>query len=207
MLLLRRRVGESIVIGDGIRITVSEVRGGTVRLAIEAPHELPVYRAELVESLGGENERALMRRSVQPPPASIPTPGLSDPTITFPGGLLGLGSHKEFLLYDVDEESRMLAAKDDANLRLWLTSPTLIDPDYPLQRALSRYPFGEEEVVVAVVVTRPADGSTPTANMAAPLLIGVESRRAVQVILDDERLALRAPLAASSAQTIEVRCG
>lgn len=202
MLLLRRRVGESIVIGDGVRITVTEVRGGTVRIAIEAPPEMPVHRAELLESLGPENERALLRRSMTPPAVAGSAisvegdaPGLSDPSITFPGGILGLGGHTEFLLYDVDVSSRMLIAKDDPMLRLLLTDPLLVDPSYPLERAVSRYPFGDEEVAVASVVTRQADGSGVTVNLAAPLLIGMSSRKAVQVILDDERLSLRAPLA------------
>jgi flagellar assembly factor FliW len=75
-----------------------------------------------------------------------------------------------------------------------LVDPTQVDPEYPLARVLSRYPFGNEEVAVATVVTRPADGSPATTNLAAPLLIGMSSRKAVQVILDDERLSLRAPL-------------
>jgi carbon storage regulator CsrA len=193
MLLLRRRVGESIVIGEGIRVTVTEVRGGTVRIAIDAPAETPVHRAELLESLGPENERALMRRTHSLPP-SAKAPHMEDPTITFPQGILGLGAHTDFTLYDVDETSRLLVAKDDPTLRLLVTDPTHIDANYPLARAISRYPFGSEEVAVAAVVTRPADGSTATVNLAAPLLIGMTSRKAVQVILDDGRLSLRAPL-------------
>jgi len=192
MLMLRRRIGETIVIGEGIRVTVTEVRGGTVRIAIEAPPEVAVHRAELLESLGPENERALRRSNSLPPSAKVPY--MEDPTITFPQGILGLGAHTDFTLYDVDETSRMLVAKDDPTLRLLLTDPTAIDPDYPIARAISRYPFGNEEVAVASVVTRPADGSTPTVNLAAPLLIGMTSRKAVQVILDDDRLSLRAPL-------------
>jgi carbon storage regulator len=192
MLMLRRRVGETIVIGEGIRVTVTEVRGGTVRIAIEAPAEVAVHRAELLESLGPENERALRRSHSLPPSAKAPH--MEDPTITFPQGILGLGAHTVFTLYDVDETSRMLVAKDDPTLRLLVTDPTAIDPDYPIARAISRFPFGNEEVAVATVVTRPADGSTPTVNLAAPLLIGMTSRKAVQVILDDGRLSLRAPL-------------
>lgn len=193
MLLLRRRVGESIVIGEGIRVTVTEVRGGTVRIAIEAPQHTPVHRAELLESLGPENERAVLRRGQTIPPSAAEA-GLTELVITFPSGILGLGSHTDFVLYDVDETSRMLIAKDDPTLRLLVTDPTCVDPNYPIARALSRYPFGDEEVAVASVVTRPADGSPSTVNLAAPLLIGMTSRKAAQVILDDGRLSLRAPL-------------
>lgn len=49
MLILSRKVGEKIVIGDNITITVYEIlSGGRVRLAIDAPREVPIYRQELL---------------------------------------------------------------------------------------------------------------------------------------------------------------
>ncbi len=48
MLVLSRRKDESIVIDGRISIKVVEVRGNTVRLGIEAPKEIPVYRRELL---------------------------------------------------------------------------------------------------------------------------------------------------------------
>jgi carbon storage regulator len=192
MLLLRRHVGESIVIGDSIRVTITEIRGGTVRVAIEAPAETSVYRAELLEGLGSENERALRRSNSLPPQSARPE--LVEVIISFPRGVLGLGAHTDFVLYDVDEASRMLVAKNDPTLRLLVTDPTSVDPEYPVARALSRYPFDDEEVVIAAVVTRPAAGGPATVNLAAPLLIGMSSRKAAQVILEDEHLSMRAPL-------------
>jgi carbon storage regulator len=47
MLVLSRKKGESVVIDRGIRITVLEVRGNTVRLGIEAPEAISVLRGEL----------------------------------------------------------------------------------------------------------------------------------------------------------------
>jgi carbon storage regulator len=47
MLVLSRKVQEEIVIGDGIRIKVIDVQGNRVRLGIEAPHDIPVHRAEV----------------------------------------------------------------------------------------------------------------------------------------------------------------
>ena len=49
MLVLSRKVGQSIVIGDGIEITVVELRGDQVRLGIHAPREVPVNRKEVLE--------------------------------------------------------------------------------------------------------------------------------------------------------------
>ena len=195
MLLLKRRVGESIVIGDSIRISVVEVRGGGVRLAIDAPSELPVYRAELLEKLGEENVRArtahVQRRG-----------SLSDPTITFPHGIPGMGPYNEYVLYDLDEEHRALVARDEPTLTLLLVDPLRVDPAYPVESAFARFPYEREELAIAVVVTRPADGSVPTVNLAAPMVFGLSSGRAAQVLLDDDNLSLRAPLAAAP---LEVR--
>ena len=47
MLILRRKVGEKIVIGDGITVVVSRVSGGRVTLGIEAPDDVHIVRGEL----------------------------------------------------------------------------------------------------------------------------------------------------------------
>lgn len=57
MLVLSRKLGEKVVIGDGIVVTVVEVKGRTVRLGIDAPHSVPVWRGELVGELADVPER------------------------------------------------------------------------------------------------------------------------------------------------------
>ena len=57
MLLLTRRVGETIVIGDNIRVTVTQVRGNTVHIGVEAPREIPVHREEVAERIAAEREQ------------------------------------------------------------------------------------------------------------------------------------------------------
>jgi carbon storage regulator len=54
MLVLSRKVQESIRIGDHIKLTVLEVRGNRVHLAIDAPRELPVHRQEVFERIQAE---------------------------------------------------------------------------------------------------------------------------------------------------------
>lgn len=51
MLVLSRKVGERILIGENIAITVVRVSGGGVRLGIEAPNDLPVVREELAKAM------------------------------------------------------------------------------------------------------------------------------------------------------------
>jgi len=58
MLVLARKVGQSIVISDNIEVLVIEVRGDQVRLGIDAPKSIPVHRKELLEQIKAENMKA-----------------------------------------------------------------------------------------------------------------------------------------------------
>jgi carbon storage regulator len=58
MLILSRKLNEQIVIGDQIVITVVAIRGGNVRLGIEAPENVPVHRQEVYDALCKERGKA-----------------------------------------------------------------------------------------------------------------------------------------------------
>ncbi len=49
MLIINRKAGESLEIGEGVRVTVAGIDGGRVRLAIEAPKSVTILRSELVD--------------------------------------------------------------------------------------------------------------------------------------------------------------
>jgi len=51
MLLLTRKVGESIILDGGIRIIVSDIQGNQVRIGVDAPEEVKVYREELLKRM------------------------------------------------------------------------------------------------------------------------------------------------------------
>lgn len=55
MLILTRKSGEAIKLGDEITITIVEVRGNQVRIGIQAPRTIPVHRYELYEKIRAEN--------------------------------------------------------------------------------------------------------------------------------------------------------
>lgn len=55
MLVLARKRGQSIMIGESVRVIVLDVQGDQVRLGIEAPQELSVHRLEIYEQIRAEN--------------------------------------------------------------------------------------------------------------------------------------------------------
>jgi carbon storage regulator len=56
MLVLTRKLGETIVIGDNIIIKVVDIHGKQIRLGIEAPNEITIFRGEIYERIQQENK-------------------------------------------------------------------------------------------------------------------------------------------------------
>lgn len=58
MLVLTRKIGEGIVIGDDVTITIVEMKGGNVRIGIDAPRDKKIYRQEIFDRIASENRDA-----------------------------------------------------------------------------------------------------------------------------------------------------
>jgi carbon storage regulator len=58
MLILTRKLGERITIGDDISVTLLEIKGSQVRLGIEAPKGIGIYRQEVYERIRQQNLKA-----------------------------------------------------------------------------------------------------------------------------------------------------
>ena len=194
MLTLSRRINESITIGDDVEVVVLGVSRGRVRLGIRAPRDVAVYRTELVASIEKENRRAMTDRAMIQD-ISLDEPNLGAPeeaVLVFPKSLFGLAPHDRFLLCEVGEQTqlRALVSIQDPRMQLLVVDAVEVWPEFPVDDARRASGLAEAEVAVAAVCTIPSDGSTPTVNLKAPIVIGLESRVGVQVILDREELGM-----------------
>jgi carbon storage regulator len=73
MLIITRRPGEKIMLGDDIVVHVMEIVGNSVRVGIQAPRSVPVYREEIWNAVREEN-----RAAADSAPTDLPVPAERD---------------------------------------------------------------------------------------------------------------------------------
>jgi carbon storage regulator len=72
MLILSRRVNEKIVIGENVVVSIIEVRGDQVKIGIDAPKTVKVFRQEVFNAIQSENRRAAAASAVELPAIDLP---------------------------------------------------------------------------------------------------------------------------------------
>jgi flagellar assembly factor FliW len=112
--------------------------------------------------------------------------------ITFPSGLFGFESLKDYVLLDAEQQPfYWLQSLDEEKTAFILIDPFLFRPDYEMDIDNEELrPIGitdPEKAVIFSIVTVPSDNSTMTANLQGPLVINRDSRLGVQAVLTDSR--------------------
>ena len=122
------------------------------------------------------------------------------PTIEFSAPIPGFPDHRRFVLVRTTDDGLIysLCSVDDPDVRFLVVPPAPFFPDYApevgdavIEQLASTRP--EEDLLVLLVVTVGERADDATANLLAPVMLDRSTRRAVQVVLD-ENLPVRAPL-------------
>jgi flagellar assembly factor FliW len=122
------------------------------------------------------------------------------PTIEFTSPMPGFPEHRRFVLVNTGEDGLIytLRSVDDPELRFLVVPPAPFYPDYSpevgeqvIEQLASTRP--EDDLLVLLVVTVGERADEATANLLAPVILDRSTRRAVQVVLQED-LPVRAPL-------------
>lgn len=123
-----------------------------------------------------------------------------DKIITFENGIMGFEAFKKFtLLYDCEKEERpsisWLQSVEEKGLALPVVNPFLVKEDYnprvedELLESLGE--FHDENTVILLVLTIPADIKKMTANLKAPIVINSDTKRGCQIVVENSEYAVK----------------
>ena len=116
--------------------------------------------------------------------------------ISFPYGLFGFESYKDYVLLDAEQQPFFwLQSIDEEQVAFVLINPFIFRPDYEMTiENEDLLPIGISDpgkAIIFSIVTIPGDGSPMTANLQGPLVINRDSRLGIQAILTDSRWKTR----------------
>ena len=112
--------------------------------------------------------------------------------VTFPQGLFGFESLKDYVLLNAEQEPFFwLQSIDDKNIAFVLINPFLFRPDYEMnidnQELLAAGISDPAKAVIFSIVTVPTDETVMTANLQGPIVINRDTHVGIQAILTDTR--------------------
>ncbi len=214
MLILTRRIGEKIAIGDDIFLKIIDIQGKQVKMGIDAPKECVIHREEIYERIKDENKGASFASRQKEKVAEASRMASRSETIEFQGqvvppdavitiqeGLIGFGKLKRFIIADLAGDPtgpfKWLQSLDDKEFAFLVTDPRFIvtGKEYNIEVAKEdvediKLQPGTEDDLPLVILNYDNEGAL-FANLRAPLLINSKEMLGKQLILDDTSLPTR----------------
>lgn len=117
--------------------------------------------------------------------------------IELPHGLIGFPELNQFILLNHDKDSpfKWLQSVDDGSIAFVLINPLLFKPDYTIEVTEAEVSDlglnSEEDAVISVIITMPANPQNMTANLKAPLIFNLKNRKGKQIILNQSGFTTR----------------
>jgi len=201
MLILTRKAGESLYIGDDIKITLIGVQGKQARIGINLPDTMTVYREEVYKRVMQDNITAGQRENKALGDAGTFS-GLmetrvgnlaldKDKFITMPKGLIGYENEKEYTIIEYKEHSPfyIYQSTKSPDFGVLITDPYYFMNEYTVklneaEQALLQADSAED-VNVFVTVTVPHGKPEDIAlNLSGPIFVNPKKRIAIQVPQD-----------------------
>lgn len=191
MLVLTRKIGQAIYLGDNIKVFVQEIRGTQVRIGIEAPDKVKVFREEIYLQIIEESRAALEQtlRHVLPNDLSEAlkqfSTSLESNSIEIEGGLIGFSKWQNFEISQAMNPFLWLQSKEKPELKfLILCISNFKKLLYPKQNIASQ---------IFCLVTPQDNFLESTLNLRAP--IAISQSKASQLVIDDDSCDLKMSLA------------
>ena len=202
MLILTRKAGESLYVGDDIKLTVLGIQGKQIKLGITLPDTMTVYREEIYTLVADDN--ILARQSKNDNSSIEAMPNLretetkigvhqiaEDKIIHFPKGIIGYEEEQDFTLLPLSDDSLffMLQSTKTPDLGFIVTDPYAFLGDYSVKLNEAEQAYiqvkDSQDVFIFVTVTIPHGKPDQTAlNLSGPIFINYEKRIAMQVPQD-----------------------
>ncbi len=200
MLILTRKPGESLYIGDGIKITLLNIQGKQAKFGINVPENITVYREEIYNLVADDNEMAkhTSKENIETNMGNIEIEtrlGLQkiseENIINFPKGLIGYEDQKSFTILPLGENSPyfLLQSTQKPDLGLIITDPYLFIDDYSVkisefEQGLIQVEKPEEILVYSAVAIPHGKPEEATLNLSGPIFINYEKKMALQIPQD-----------------------
>ena len=202
MLILTRKAGESLYIGDDIKLTVLGIQGKQIKLGITLPDTMTVYREEVYALVADDNILARQSKKDQSNIKAMPNVReietkigvqeiAEDKIIHFPKGMIGYEEEQDFTLVPLGGDSPffMLQSTKTRDLGFIVTDPYSFLSEYSVKLNEAEQAYiqakDSQDVFVFVTVTIPHGKPDQTAlNLSGPIFINYEKRIAMQVPQD-----------------------
>lgn len=201
MLILTRKAGESLYIGDDIKITLIGVQGKQARIGINLPDTMTVYREEVYKrvmqdniSAGQRENKELSDDATYPHFLETRVGSLKldkDKFITMPKGLIGYENEKEYTIIEYKENSPfyIYQSTKTPDFGVLITDPYFFMNEYTVklneaEQALLQAESAEDVNVFVTVIVPHGKPEDITLNLSGPIFINYKKRLAIQVPQD-----------------------